>query len=105
MIFANIISLDTGNTYSTHNGTSLSSPVVTGVAALVLSYYPELKATDLKNILQVTCSIIKKPKKVYQPGQSDRKKRTKISFSKLSNSGGILNAYNALVEAEKRKSK
>ena len=37
----NIISTDSSNTYSMHDGTSLAAPVVTGIAALVLSQYPE----------------------------------------------------------------
>tara|TARA_B100000809_G_scaffold139329_2_gene136962 strand:+ start:4947 stop:6518 length:1572 start_codon:yes stop_codon:yes gene_type:complete len=98
----NIVSLDTGNTYSLHNGTSLSAPVVSGVAALLLSYYPDLTAKELKNILRESCSIITKPKKIYKPG-FDSDKRKKTSIKKLSNTGGIINVYNAFIEAEKRR--
>ena len=97
----NIISLDTNNTYDAHNGTSLAAPVVSGVAALLLSYYPDLTAKDLKSIITETSFKVSKPKKIYQPGLG-KKKRTKVKFSELSNSGGVVNAYNALIEAEKR---
>ncbi|HEY9259134.1 S8 family peptidase [Chitinophaga sp.] len=41
-----------GNKYGSASGTSMASPVVAGVAALVLSYYPELSAAQLKYVLE-----------------------------------------------------
>jgi len=37
--------------YKSNSGTSMASPVVAGVAALVWSHYPNLKATQIKQIL------------------------------------------------------
>jgi subtilisin family serine protease len=37
-----------GNQYGFLNGTSFSSPIVTGIAALIRSYYPELSASQVK---------------------------------------------------------
>jgi subtilisin family serine protease len=95
----NIISLYPGNAYNQGDGTSYSCPVVSGVAALVWSYYPELTSLELKDVLMN--STIKYPKeKVYYPNITSEKK-SKVKFSKLSVTGGIINAYDALVLAEK----
>ncbi len=89
-----IISLDTTNLYSLHSGTSQAAPVVTGVAAVLLSYYPELKPADLIALLMETSTVLKK-NKVLIPDLEDEKRNT-VKFGKLSKSGGIVNLYNAL---------
>ncbi|MCX6230232.1 MAG: S8 family serine peptidase [Bacteroidetes bacterium] len=99
----NIVSLDTSNTYSVHSGTSQAAPVVTGIAALVLSYYPELSPQDLKEIL-LESSLNLKKQEVLIPDLKN-KERKKVSFGKLSKCGGIVNAYNALKKAETFKKK
>lgn len=96
-----IVSTDSSSTYSKNDGTSLSAPVVAGVAALVLSCYPELEPDQLIDVLLKSSFKFTKPKKVLQPSVT-AKKRKKIKFLELSKSGGIVNAYDALVEAEKR---
>lgn len=99
----NIVSLDTNSMYGSNNGTSLSAPVVSGIAALVLSHYPDLTAEELIDILMVSSYKVTKPKKVLLPPSAENPK-TKIKFKELSVSGGIVNAYNALLEAERRHS-
>jgi len=94
-----IISLFPGSKYDMESGTSFSSPVASGVAALVWSYYPELTAVELKDIL--LASALKYPKKVYLPNITTYKK-TKVKFSSLSVTGGIINAYEALKLAENK---
>lgn len=80
-----------GNKYETMQGTSMACPVVAGVAALVLSYYPNLKAEDLKTILLK--SSTKYPNlEVLLPGFGE----DTMKFSELSSTGGVVNAYNAL---------
>jgi len=82
------------NKYKTDSGTSLSCAVVSGVAALVLSYYPNLSAPSLKKILMdsgVSYSIM--------INVSD-KENERINFINLSKSGKIVNAYNALLIAK-----
>ncbi len=82
------------NTYKAEDGTSMASPVVAGVAALVMMYYPELTSTEVKQILMETST---KPENetVVKPGSD-----VTIPFSSLSVSGGIVNAYEALKRAE-----
>lgn len=47
----NIYSTINNNRYSSASGTSMASPNVSGVAAMILGYYPSLKTAQLKNIL------------------------------------------------------
>lgn len=94
-----IISTDTTNTYSMNDGTSLAAPVVSGVAALVLSYYPDLKPAELIKILIESSYKVEKKVMIPNLQSADRKK---VKFSELSKSGGIVNAYNALALAGKK---
>ncbi|WP_148044255.1 S8 family serine peptidase [Sinomicrobium pectinilyticum] len=83
--------------YHTDSGTSLSTALVSGVAALIFSNYPDLTATEVKYILMDSGIAYTFPVKV--PTKED--KNHKIPFDKLSKSGKIVNAYNALLMAER----
>ncbi len=83
-----------GDEYKLLQGTSMASPAVAGVAAMVRSYYPELSASQVKHILMN--SGIKVDKQVKLPGSEDKM----VPFSDLSVSGRVLNAYNALKMAD-----
>lgn len=80
--------------YQSLQGTSMASPEVAGVAALVRSYYPQLSASQVKRILMN--SGTKVDFEVLLPGGDGKK----VPFSDLSVSGRVLNAYNALVMAD-----
>ena len=89
-----ILSSVPGNRYERDSGTSMAAPVVSGLAALILDYYPNLTASDLKHI--ITSSVMRVDQSVVRPGsESDH-----TSFGTLSVTGGIVNAYNALKMAE-----
>lgn len=77
------------NKYAHHDGTSMAAPVVSGIAALIWSYFPELNVKQLKTI--ITGSVIEVPFKTTQPGS----KKKKVKFSSLCATGGIVNAYRA----------
>lgn len=77
------------NEYDFRAGSSMSTPCVTGVAALLLSYFPSLSIMQVKDIL--LRSTFNPNQLVNKPGT-----KTQVSFSSLSVSGGILNAYNAV---------
>ena len=78
-----------GNTYQNLQGTSMASPVVAGLAAFIMSYYPTLSATQVKNIIEKSS---KDPgTEVKNPGNDEM-----VKLSELSRSGGIINAYEAM---------
>jgi subtilisin family serine protease len=94
-----IVSLYPNNKYNSASGTSFSGPVVTGIAALIWSYFPQLSASEIKDII---LQSVTKPGKlqVYYPAEKGKQTR-KVKFSKLSRTGGIVNAYNAILLAGK----
>jgi len=84
-----------GNTYKSDSGTSLAAPMVSGTAALIWSYYPNLTATEVKQIILdsgTTYDI-----EVLVPGGEGKK----VKFSELSKSGKVLNVYDAMELAKK----
>jgi cell wall-associated protease len=84
----------------TDTGTSLSCAVVSGIASLLFSYYPELTVAEVKQIiLESGVSYDLMVLKPYPRGE--KRDPNKVSFSSLSKSGKIVNAYNALLLAEK----
>ena len=85
-----------GSKYEEFDGTSMAAPVVSGLAALILSHYPELTAVQLKDI--IAKSVRKVERKVKY--QDEKGGAGRVLFSELSRSGGIVNAYDALKLAE-----
>jgi subtilisin family serine protease len=83
------------NGYEFLQGTSMASPNAAGVAALIRSYYPNLKASQVKQIMME--SGIPIDIKVNLGGDPGDQR----SFSELSRSGKIVNAYNAIILADK----
>ncbi len=86
--------------YDFKGGTSMASPAVAGVAALIRSYYPKLTASQVKHIIMNSGS--KLDLEVVKPGSKSREnpEGEKVSFSDLSVTGRIVNAYNALKMAD-----
>ncbi len=85
-----ILSTVPGNTYERDSGTSMAAPVVTGLAALILDYYPDLSAADLKKV--ILKSATRYDQMVVRPGSTNGER---VPFSSLSTTGGIVNAYRA----------
>jgi cell wall-associated protease len=79
-----------GNNYGNLQGTSMAAPIVTGVAALIMEYYPTLTAQQVKYCIEKSATEI--PDKVKKPGtESDM-----VNLSDISTSGGVINAYGAV---------
>ncbi len=80
------------NKYIYKSGTSVASAAVSGVASLLLSYYPKLSPIEVKDIILRT---VDKYDIEVEMGNDKLK-----PFSELTSSGGMLNAYKALKLAE-----
>jgi subtilisin family serine protease len=85
----NIYSTLPDNKFGDFSGTSMATPVVAGVAALVLEYFPDLSAEQLKYVIENSVAPI--TEKVKKPGTDDM-----VNLSDLCVSGGEVNAYNAV---------
>jgi subtilisin family serine protease len=87
-----------GNKYGNFSGTSMACPVVAGVAGLVLEYFPDLSAEQLKYVIEKSATPIKE--KVILPGTQkgagEDDEPEMVSLSDISKSGGEVNAYEAL---------
>ena len=90
-----------GSKYDVFDGTSMAAPVVSGLAAMILSYFPDLKPYQVREIIMK--SVAKVDHKVKY--KNDKDENLRISFSDLCLSGGIVNAYNAIKLAESYVSK
>lgn len=83
------------NSYEYLQGTSMAAPAVSGVAAMIRSYYPKLTAAQVKQILmnsglQTNAAVV-----------IGGKPMNTGAFSGLSKSGKMVNMYNALILADK----
>lgn len=76
-----------GSKYDFFDGTSMAAPVVAGLAALIRSYYPNLNAVQVKDI------ILKSVIKVTHPLRVQGKLGVLSDFCLT---GGVVNAYEAL---------
>ena len=82
------------NKYQDLQGTSMASPIASGIAALVWSYFPDLTAEQIKTVITQSSRKFD-GLKVTQPGTGEV-----VPFSQLSISGGMVNAYEAIKMAE-----
>jgi subtilisin family serine protease len=87
--------------YEDASGTSMACPSVAGVAAIIRSYFPELTAAEVKDVLMKT--VVPYKGKVLLPGgeivegkKGPEQKDVKVSMADLSISGGFVNVNNAV---------
>lgn len=85
------------STYKEQQGTSMASPVVAGLAAMLRSYFPQLTAEEVKEI--ILNSVTKIDQRVRIKNESGGNKR--VYLDEISTAGGIVNAYQAVVEADR----
>lgn len=81
-------SIPGGNTYGMAQGTSMACPVVAGTAAFLLEYFPKLTPQQLRYCIMK--SAVAPGVKVNKPGTDET-----VYLSDISQSGGIINAYEA----------
>ncbi len=82
------------NKYDFQGGTSMAAPAIAGLAALIRSYYPKLTASQVKHIIMKS-GLAPRAKTVVGGDASNT-----ATLDKISKSGNIANAYNALIMAE-----
>lgn len=96
-----IYSTYTGDTYQSGTGLGLAAATTVGVAALIKAYYPHLTGTQIRNILLETVTS-RKDAEVEKGIVVDGKPTQDLFlFGDLCLSGGIINAYQAVVAADK----
>ena len=83
-----------GNQYGNLQGTSMASPVVAGLAALLMSYYPDLTVQQIKSVIEKSSTQLEGIK-VQKPGTDEE-----VNMSELSRAAGIVNAYEAVKLAD-----
>lgn len=86
-----------GSKYGEESGTSMASPVVAGLAALIREYHPKLKAEQVKDI--ILQSVVKVTHPVYIGTGKDRRL---VTMDQICVSGGVVNAWQALQLAAKK---
>lgn len=92
-----ILSTVPGDRYEPNDGTSMAAPVVSGLAALLMAYYPDLSAAEVKQIILESATRYADQSVVRPGGEGAR-----VPFSELSATGGVVNAYAAIRLAEQR---
>jgi len=92
------------NKYKYLQGTSMASPNAAGVAALIRSYYPKLKASQVKHIL-MDSGVALPSKVVLGESTNPGEKPAAVPSAESSKTAKMVNAYNALLMAEKMSGK
>jgi subtilisin family serine protease len=76
--------------YMKLQGTSMACPMVSGVAAMLKSYFPTLSMKEIKDIILSSAKSYK-GKQQFKPGTKDE-----VDFATLSVTGGVVNVKNAV---------
>ncbi len=82
-----------GGKYQRLGGTSMAAPNASGIAAILKGYFPDLTASQLKDILM-------KSSRKYNGLVVKSKELGKVDFANLSRTGGVIDAYNAFMMAK-----
>jgi subtilisin family serine protease len=94
-----ILSTVPGGGVKREDGTSMAAPVVSGVAALLLAYFPKLTPADVRDIILQSVRTFPGVL-VALPGAEGQQ----VPFAGLSRTGGIVDAYAAVTLALQRES-
>ena len=83
--------------YGYLNGTSMSAPILSHIAALIRSYFPKLSAIEVKTILLQSCWKPEDENTLFPIPQKDQAKK----LNEMSAEGGIINAALCIQNAMK----
>ena len=91
----------TGDTYQMTTGVGLAGAATAGVAALIKAYYPELSGSQIRNLLIDNVTSRKGVEVEKGIRVNIQQSQDLFIFDDLCIAGGILNAYQAVVAADK----
>jgi subtilisin family serine protease len=91
-----ILSAAPGGAQVRESGTSMAAPVVSGVAALLMAYFPELTAGEVRDLLVASARPFR-DRMVERPGSGEP-----VPFDRLSRTGGVVDAFAAVKLALQR---
>ena len=84
------------NKYERIDGTSMAAPMVSGLAALLLSHHPNLTARQVRTLI-LDSALRYGDRMVARPGTNET-----VPFASLSQTGAVVNAYAALQQAARQ---
>jgi cell wall-associated protease len=82
-----------GNHYGNQQGTSMAAPIVSGIAALLRSYFPSLTAQQIKNTI---IKSVTKPTEISMGFSNRANNNQPLLMKDACASGGIVNAHKAV---------
>jgi subtilisin family serine protease len=85
-----------GGNYKRESGTSMAAPEVTGCAAILKGYFPNADAQELKILLTGSA------RKYEGLNVKMKDSKSKVLFSSLSKTGGVIDVYEAFLMAKTR---
>lgn len=94
-----ILSTAPGGGVKREDGTSMAAPVVSGVAALLLAYFPNLTPAEVREIIVQSVRTFPDAVVALPGGDGQR-----VPFAALSRTGGLVDAYAAVKMALQRES-
>ena len=93
---SSIYSTVPNNKYERIDGTSMAAPMVSGLAALLLSHHPNLTARQVRTLI-LDSALRYGDRMVARPGTNET-----VPFASLSQTGAVVNAYAALQQAARQ---
>jgi subtilisin family serine protease len=87
-----------GDGYRRFDGTSMAAPMVAGLAALLMAYFPELDAAAVRDVILESATPFRDQRVALPGGDGEM-----VPFGRLSRTGAIVNAYAAVRLAETRR--
>lgn len=85
-----------GGKYERMSGTSMATPEVTGCAAILKGFFPNITASEIKTVLMSSS------RKYEDLKVKVRNKESKMLFSSLSKTGGVVDVFNAYKLAKEK---
>ncbi len=83
--------------YTTATGTSAATPIVAGIAGLLISNYPEIDQYQVRDIIRKTASQANRPDTIYGWGIANARKA--VSYPVLISRGSLTYLYKTFIDS------